>query len=59
MFHAERPAILIEVFHAFPQSVQENSEISRLGHDRYLPNPLRFVIWILNYKKKSFIVVTI
>jgi hypothetical protein len=36
---------LAEVFHGFPQSLQENCGIiSLLGHDQFLPNPLRFII---------------
>jgi hypothetical protein len=45
MFHTETPAILAEDFRDFPQSLQENSGmVPRLGHDRFLPNPFRYII---------------
>lgn len=44
MFHAERPAILIEVFHAFSQSLEENSGIiSRLRHTACEPLTIHFL----------------
>jgi hypothetical protein len=36
----EVPAILTEVFHGFPQSLQA----LKLGHERFLPHPSRFII---------------
>jgi hypothetical protein len=40
---AGAPAGLIEVYHGFPKSLQVNVGIvPRLGHDRFLPDPLQF-----------------
>jgi hypothetical protein len=38
---SQRPAILIEVFQGFPQSLQANA--LKLYHDRFLPNPFQFI----------------
>jgi hypothetical protein len=37
--------VLTDIFHAFPQSLQENADaVLRLGNERFLPNPLQFII---------------
>jgi hypothetical protein len=45
-----RLAILTEIFHGLPQSLQEDRNSTlKLGHDCFLPNPFQFIIHVPPY----------
>jgi hypothetical protein len=44
------PAILIEVFCGFPQSLQANA--FKLCHIPFLPNPFQFIIYLSTYHRR-------
>jgi hypothetical protein len=52
---AGTPVTLTEVFYCFTQSLQANTGIEpRLGHDRSLPSPFRFIINHLSYYSTQY-----